>query len=153
MMGIVITSVCITQKSSAQAKISLNKPVIASSTESDNYPAANAVDANTTSIWSSGSSYKQFLYVDLGEVFDLTKVEITWGVGWRPIVFDIQYSLDAITWKTAATFKTETNTNDKQTFEGLKGKGKYVQFLGRGRGGKPGYRIADFSVYGNPAKK
>lgn len=145
---ILMSIVTINNKLDAQTKLSLNKPTLASGTESDNYASSYAVDADTTTKWSSAANYKQWLYVDLGAEYEIGKVTFLWADGWRPVVFDIQFSTDAVHWKTVDTFKAESNDNDSQVFDTLKGKARYVQFLGRGRGGKSGYRIADFSVYG-----
>ncbi len=148
LLFILIVMVVLNNKLGAQIKLSLNKPTVTSGTERDNYASSYAVDADTTTKWSSAISYKQWIYVDLGAEYEIGKVILLWADGWRPVVFDIQFSTDAIQWKTAAMFKAESNDKDSQVFDNLKGKARYVQFLGRGRGGKSGYRIADFSVYG-----
>jgi hypothetical protein len=58
--------------------IALNRPATASSTESAAYPAANAVDGNTATRWSSAFADNQWLQVDLGSARAINAVNLNW---------------------------------------------------------------------------
>src|SRR5438067_2048428 len=49
--------------------LALSRPVVASSEFSSQYAAANAVDGNASTRWSSTFSDPQWIYVDLGQRF------------------------------------------------------------------------------------
>lgn len=145
----IMIAVVITGDLWGQSKLSLNKPVTASSVENTSYPASYAVDASLTTKWSSSSSgYQQSLYVDLQGLYDISKISISWADGRYATVFDVQFSADASTWITIRTFPANTN-GGTMIIDGLFGKARYVKFNGRGRAvTTAGYRIADFSIYG-----
>ncbi|MBO9564023.1 MAG: discoidin domain-containing protein [Niastella sp.] len=131
--------------SHAQTLISANQPVTVSTTESGSYPGLNAVDGSTTTFWSSSNNnFNQWLYVDLGSISAVDKVEIAFADGRHATTLDVQFSNDAITWINAVT---ATNTQSSITFTGMGGYARYVKFNGRGRANSAGYRIADFRVW------
>lgn len=55
--------------------LALNRPVTFSSQPQPENPAASAVDGNTTTRWSA-SIYPQWIEVDLGAVYDISKTEV-----------------------------------------------------------------------------
>ena len=60
------------------ADLALNRPVVVSSLENSSYPAANAVDGNRATRWSSRFSDPQWIYVDLGATYNITEVRLNW---------------------------------------------------------------------------
>lgn len=134
----------------ASVNLALNKPVVVSSTEGAAYPGEQAVDGDTLTVWSSDDdSYRQSIYVDLGETYAIDKVVVRWADGFFASVYDILVSSDANNWSTI--FTNPDNTNPAVTVDdSLSGVGRYVQILGRGRGGGTRYRIAELEIYGVP---
>lgn len=132
--------------------LALHKTTTASTTESDSYPASNATDGNDSTKWSSSNNnYKQWLTVDLGKDYNITTVIIKWSDTYFSTSYDIQVSEDNVNWSTLRSAGSATErTVDSAT--GLTGKGRYVKFNGRGRGGGnqgSRYRIGEFEVYGH----
>ncbi len=130
--------------------LALDKPVVVSSAEGSGYPGEQAVDGDTLTVWSSSSdSYRQSIYVDLGETYTIGKVVVRWADGFFASVYDIMVSDDAANWSTI--FTNPDNTNATVTVDdNLSGVGRYVQIQGRGRGGGTRYRIAELEIYGEP---
>src|ERR1700735_1208189 len=72
-------------------------PATASSTESAAYPAADAVDGNTSTRWSSAFSDPQWLEVDLGASQTICEVTLDWEAAYAQ-AFQIQASADGTNW-------------------------------------------------------
>src|SRR5690242_1812413 len=83
------------------ADLALGKPVVASSTESSLSIVAPkyAVDGSQSTRWSSNWSDPQWIYVDLGSVYNVTAITLYWERAYGK-AFQIQVSGDAKTWKT-----------------------------------------------------
>src|SRR5260370_1047205 len=79
--------------------LALNKPATASSTENAGTPAADAVDGNTGTRWSSAFSDPQWLEVDLGSSQAICQVVLQWETAYAT-AFQIQTSADGTTWTT-----------------------------------------------------
>ncbi len=78
--------------------ICLNKPVTASSAHSA-YPAANAVDTNTTvSRWQSNTEEEEWFQVDMGEGASFDAVDIQWYSNGED--YDLLISDDGTEWNT-----------------------------------------------------
>jgi beta-glucanase (GH16 family) len=129
----------------ANPDLALNRPVVASSLENGSFPAANAVDGNSASRWSSQFSDPQWIYVDLGATFNITEVKLNWerAAGKNYL---IQVSADAINWTTIATI-TGNTTAGMHDYTGLSGAGRYVRIYGTARATPYGYSLYDFNVY------
>src|SRR5690348_8915637 len=83
------------------ANLALNRPVVASSTESAAaFPASAAVDGNAGTRWSSGFADNQYIYVDLGAVRSLTSVTIQWEPAYATS-YHVDLSNDAASWTTS----------------------------------------------------
>ena len=78
------------------------RPATASSTESTSFPAANAVDGDTGTRWSSAFSDPQSLQVDLGATHQLGQVVLNWETA-AASTYQIQTSNDATNWTTLYT--------------------------------------------------
>jgi hypothetical protein len=134
----------------SQANIAVAKPATASSIESSGYPAANAFDGDMTSRWSSQFTDNQWIYVDLGQRYDLCKVIIYWEAALGKD-FNIQVSDDAQTW---TTVDAVTNNTSQTSNLSLTGSGRYVRMQGVHRtavnGTLYGYSIYEMQVYGSP---
>src|ERR1035437_5595237 len=129
--------------SAASTLLSQGKPATASSTESAAYPAANAVDGNTSTRWSSAFSDPQWLQVDLGASASITQVVLNWEAAYAT-AFQIQTSPDGTTW--TPVYSTTTGTGGIQTLN-VTGTGRYVRMYGTVRATPYGYSLWEFSVY------
>jgi hypothetical protein len=73
------------------------KPTTASSVHSAAYAAANAVDGNPATYWSSTFADPAWIAVDLGEAHQLSHVRIIWETAYSK-EFAVQVSNDGQTW-------------------------------------------------------
>jgi hypothetical protein len=129
--------------------LALFHPAFASSLENASFPASNAVDGNSATRWSSQFSDPQWIYVDLGAVYNITDVKLNWEhAAGRD--YQIQVSFDAANWATIATI-TGNTTFGLHDYAGLSGSGQYVRMYGTARTTQYGYSLFDFNVYGDAA--
>ncbi|HEX8060963.1 MAG TPA: discoidin domain-containing protein [Cyclobacteriaceae bacterium] len=129
------------------ANLALNKTTTASSTESPSFPGSNAVDADTTTRWSSIAGDGEYLYVDLGQRMDLCGIKIKWESALGG-AFQIQVSDDAVTWQTLVTINGNTSPNTNLPIQGT---GRYIKMQGVRQATGFGYSIYDMQVYGEPS--
>ncbi|NUT08363.1 MAG: sialidase [Hamadaea sp.] len=129
----------------ADPLLSQGKPVTASSTENAGTPAANAVDGNTGTRWSSAFSDPQWIQVDLGATATVSQVVLQWEAAYAT-AFQLQVSADATTWTTV--YSTTTGTGGTQTLT-VNGTGRYVRLYGTARATAYGYSLWEFQVYGS----
>ncbi|HCT75807.1 MAG TPA: glycosyl hydrolase, partial [Micromonosporaceae bacterium] len=128
--------------------LALNKPVLVSSTESALYPGANAVDGSVSTRWSSAFSDPQWIRVDLGQPYDLSRVKLTWEAAYGS-GYQVQTSLDGTNFTAIRTVTGGDGGVDDIT--GLSGNGRYVRIYGTARGTAWGYSLFSFEVYGGGA--
>ncbi|HEX3783748.1 MAG TPA: discoidin domain-containing protein [Pseudonocardiaceae bacterium] len=124
--------------------LSQGKTATASSTESASFPAADAVDGDTGTRWSSAFSDPQWLEVDLGASHSISQVVLNWETAYGS-AFQIQTSTDGSTWTTV--YSTTTGTGGIQTLP-VSGTGRYVRMYGTARGTQYGYSLWEFQVEG-----
>lgn len=129
--------------------LALYKPVTVSSTEGD-HKGSLAVDGNLTGTrWGSEYSDPQWLYVDLGDTYNIDSINITWEGAYGKD-YEIQLSANATDWSTIKTI--EDNATLVNKFKHLNGSGRYVRIYGTARGSQWGYSIYELEVYGNQRK-
>ncbi|GAA0996224.1 lectin [Acrocarpospora macrocephala] len=126
--------------------LALNKPATASSVESGAYPASAAVDASTTTRWSSAFSDPQWIQVDLGATYTITRVRLVWEAAYGS-AYQIQTSPNGTTWTTARSVTGGNGGEDDNT--GLNNSTRYVRIYGTTRGTAWGYSLFTFEVYGS----
>ena len=124
--------------------LSQGKPATASSIENSSYPASQAVDASTTTRWSSQFSDPQWIRVDLGQRATIDRVILRWE-GAYGRAYQLQTSEDGTTW--TSIYSTTTSTGGLQTLA-VSGAGRYVRMYGTARGTSWGYSLYDFQVWG-----
>ncbi len=135
-----------TLTSAPSSNLALNRPATASSTESATFPAANAVDGNTTTTrWSSAFSDPQWIRVDLGTTQSINRVVLNWEAAYAT-AYQIQTSNDAATWTTI--FSTTTGNGATDDLTGLSGSGRYIRMNGTTRATAYGYSLWEFQVFG-----
>jgi beta-glucosidase-like glycosyl hydrolase len=131
------------------ANLALGKPVIASSTQSGAFPPAAVNDGNLTTRWESQYSDPQWIYVDLGQAVEVTRVKLTWESAYGK-AYQIQVSNDAANW--TPIYSTTTGDGGVDDLTGLKGYGRYVRMYGTVRALGYGYSPFEFEVYGVPVQ-
>jgi hypothetical protein len=132
----------------AATDLALNRPATASSLETGEYSADNAVDGSRSTRWSSDYRDPQWIYVDLGATYNIDEVVLNWETAYGR-AYQIQVSPDATNWTTV--YSTTTGTGDTDELRGLSGTGRYVRMYGTARGTPWGYSLWEFAVYGTPA--
>jgi hypothetical protein len=129
----------------------LNKPVVTSSVESGAGVPVNsalAVDGNRSTRWSSIYANNQWIYVDLGQRFDVQHVVLYWEVAYGKS-YTIDVSDNAQDWTTI--YNTSTSDGGTDDITGISGSGRYVRMNGLVRATQWGFSLYEFEVYGIPA--
>jgi len=124
--------------------LSQGHPATASSTENASFPAANAVDGNTGTRWSSAFSDPQWVRVDLGASHTISRVVLNWEAAFAT-AFQVQTSPDGTTWTTI--FSTTTGGGGNQDLT-VSGTGRFVRVNGTARATAFGYSLWEFQVFG-----
>merc|ERR1739848_368813 len=86
----------------AEANLALGCDAKASSEKNAERAAAHTVDGDPGTRWSSHYSDDQWLWVDLGSVHDLARVEVRWETA-HAKTYQIQGSCDGTAWTTFAS--------------------------------------------------
>jgi uncharacterized repeat protein (TIGR02543 family) len=125
---------------------SLNKPVVASSTAGGT--AAAAVDGNLTSRWTSNSTDNEWLFVDLGANFAISRVKLNWDTSFGSD-YDIQVA-DSGSGPWTTVRQVRNGDGGLDDLNALSAAGRYVRLLGIARSSANGYSLFEFGVYGTP---
>ncbi|MFE0257919.1 family 20 glycosylhydrolase [Streptomyces sp. NPDC059010] len=128
--------------------LAYNRPVTASSTETPSFPAAQAVDGDPATRWSSAHTDPSSITVDLGSNVPISRVVLRWEAAYGK-AYQIQTSTDGSTWTTRHS--TTEGDGDVDDLTGLTGTGRYVRMNGTQRGTTYGYSLYEFEVY-SPAR-
>jgi beta-glucanase (GH16 family) len=125
--------------------LALNKPVTCSPTPQ--FPCAEAVDGNTGTRWASAQGVDpQFIQVDLGATFNISRVVLIWEAAYAT-GYQVQISSSASgPWTNL--FSTTTGNGATDDLTGLSGSGRYVRMNGTARATQFGYSLWEFQVYG-----
>jgi len=118
--------------------------VTASSVENSVRAAANAVDGNNGTRWSSAFSDPQWIQVDLGGSRALNRVVLNWEAAYGR-AYQLQTSPDGTAWTTVYSTTTGNGGIDDLT---ISGNGRYVRMYGTQRATQYGYSLWEFDVYG-----
>jgi hypothetical protein len=134
---------------SVPTNIASNKPVTASSTETGNNVASNAVDGNYNTRWSSTYADNQWIRIDLGANYSVNRVKITWEAAYASN-YHIDISSDGNSWTTikSVSGKASSATDD---FTGLSGTGRYLRVWGVTRATQYGVSMWEVEAYGSAA--
>ncbi|ATB38421.1 carbohydrate-binding protein [Cystobacter fuscus] len=119
----------------------------ASSIENGGTPAANAIDGNLSTRWSSAFADPQYLQLDLGAAKKITGVRLTWEAAYGKD-YQVQVSNDAATWTTVATVVGGDGGVDDHT--GLSATARYVRIYGTKRSTGYGYSLFEVELFGTP---
>ncbi|WP_271189002.1 cellulose binding domain-containing protein [Dactylosporangium matsuzakiense] len=126
--------------------LALRRPVTASSAEGTGLAAANAVDGDRGTRWSSSYTDPQWIQVDLGAVRPVRQVILRWEAAYARS-YEVQTSADGTTWTTLAGTAAGDGGDDVLTVDGS---GRYVRMSGTTRGTAWGYSLYELEVYAVP---
>ena len=146
-LALALVSFVVVATGSAQAAgplISQGRPATASSAENATMAAANAVDGNPGTRWSSAFGDPQWIQVDLGQTAAIDQVTLSWEAAYAPFVPDPDLGQRS-SWTTV--YSTTTGAGGTQTLA-VSGSGRYVRMYGTARGTPYGYSLWEFGVYG-----
>ncbi|ATB31954.1 glycosyl hydrolase [Melittangium boletus] len=122
--------------------VALNRPASASSVE-QTLTAANAVDGNASTRWSSRAADDEWISIDLGSVRTIGRVLLNWEAA-AGRVFDVQVSSDGAQWTTV--YRELRGAGGKQDIP-LYASGRHIRMKGYGRATGYGYSLFEFEVY------
>jgi hypothetical protein len=130
-----------------ETDLAFSRPVTSSSDYSAEFGPANAVDATYSTRWSSQFSDPQWLAIDLGSTFNLTRVVLHWETAYAS-GYEIQLSSDGTSWTTAASVSGGDGGLDDVAISGT---GRYLRMYGTQRATQWGYSLWEVETYGTPA--
>lgn len=120
------------------------KPVTASGVEIPAFAAEYAVDGDATTRWSSGYSDPQWLQVDLGATYPISRVRLSWEAAWAR-AYQVQLSNDGTTWTTV--YSTAEGNGGDDDLTGLTGSGRYLRVHVTARGTPYWYSLWSVEAY------
>lgn len=126
--------------------IAAHKPAVASSIEVSQFPPELAFDEDESSgsRWSSKYTDNEWIYVDLGDSYNIGKVILKWESAFAK-GYKIQISDDAADWRDVYT--TNAGVGGTEIIKFPAENGRYVRMLGTKRSGTYGYSLYEFEVY------
>lgn len=104
--------------------LALGKPVTVSA-EQQYHVGADAVDGNVSSGWFAPGD-NNYIYVDLGQSYNICKIKIIWQIDGRGKEYKAQVSTDATNW--TDIFSRTNNTAITDSFA-VNGTGRYVRIF------------------------
>ena len=125
--------------------LALNKTVTVSSVEVPSLPGSYAVDGNTGTRWSSVFTDPQWIYVDLGADYNVSRVILNWEAAYAS-AYQIQVSNDTTNWTDVYSTTTGDGGIDDVSF--VSTSARYVRMYGTTRATQYGYSLWEFEVYG-----
>ncbi|MFE7393405.1 family 20 glycosylhydrolase [Streptomyces sp. NPDC057582] len=121
------------------------RPATASSLETPALPAADAVDGDAATRWSSAwTDNPQWISVDLGADRPVGRVRLVWEAAYAK-AYQVQTSADGSKWTTVRTVSDGDGGTDELTSLGAHG--RYLRILGTQRGTAWGYSLWSVSAY------
>ncbi|PID86997.1 MAG: hypothetical protein CSB13_01625 [Chloroflexi bacterium] len=128
-------------------RLAVGKTAVSSSNESGNLNAGKAVDDDLSTRWSSSYNDNEWIYVDLGARYDISRVIINWEDAYGRD-YRIQVSDNSAQWTTLRGIRGSNGGRDD--IQDLDGTGRFVRMRGLHRGTEWGYSIWEFEVCGTP---
>lgn len=131
----------------ARRNLAEGRPVKASSVlslDGYTYRAEFAVDGKPDTRWSSEFRDPQWLAVDLGASYTISRVELVWETAFGK-AYSIEVSLDGENWKTIHT--TTRGAGKSETIRFAPTQARWVRIYGTQRGTPFGYSLWDFRVF------
>lgn len=129
-----------------QESLALGRPVTTSSIDDPARTGEMAVDGNAGTRWGSQWSEPEWIAVDLGASYDLSRVVIDWETAFAS-GYEIQTSPDGDTWTTVLTV---TDGNGFFDDIDLSGTGRHVRLYATERATQWGFSLYELEIYGTP---
>ncbi|OLT46136.1 discoidin domain-containing protein [Cellulosimicrobium sp. CUA-896] len=127
--------------------LALGRPVTTSSTDDPARTGDMAVDGNAGTRWGSGWSEPEWIAVDLGASYDLSRVVVDWETAYAS-AYEIQTSPDGETWTTVHTVTDGDGFFDRLDVSGT---ARHVRLYATERATQWGFSIYELEIYGTPA--
>ena len=127
----------------AGVNLALHRPVYSSSQEGDAFSAISAVDGAQSTRWASSWSDPQWIYVDLGVPYKITKVVLRWEAYAKN--YEIQMSDDARQWQ--SIYHTTQGKGGTEAID-LQGTGRYLRVYMTARSTEYGDSLYELEAYG-----
>jgi hypothetical protein len=129
----------------AQKNVAKGKPVCASSSLSGS-PTVHTTDGSTSTRWSSvAGTDKQWIYVDLGQRYPISRVRLSWDTAYAS-EYTIQTLTSGTTWTTI--YKTTAGNGGVDDIRNLSGLGRHVRVFAQKRGTQlSNYSLREIEVY------
>jgi endoglucanase Acf2 len=141
--------------SSTGVNLALNKTAVSSSNEADGLGAQYVVDGVAGTRWSSNwaantDNHPEYVYVDLGQAYNINKVNISWDVAYAA-AYEIQVCSANPTvensWSRVAEVTNGTGGNAELTFATISA--RYVRVYCKQTSTPWGYSFKEIEVYGS----
>ncbi|MFD2797112.1 discoidin domain-containing protein [Promicromonospora vindobonensis] len=127
--------------------LALGRPVTTSSIDDPARTGEMAVDGNAGTRWGSRWSEPEWIAVDLGASYDLSRVVIDWETAFAS-GYEIQTSPDGETWTTVHTVTDGDGLFDDID---LSGTGRHVRLYATERATQWGFSLYELEIYGTPS--
>ena len=102
------------------------------------------MDGNPATRWSSAWSDPQWISVDLGSVYSITLVRLSWEAAYARS-YEIQTSVDNTSWTALYATTSGDGGVDEATVTGT---GRWVRVFGTQRATKYGYSLWELEIFG-----
>lgn len=123
--------------------VALNAEVTQSGCEGDGTHARYAVDGNNDTRWSSNFDDDAWMIIDLGQVYNINRVNITWETAYGAD-YDILVSENGVTWTTVKELRNQDGGTDNISFNEVNA--RFVKLQGVRRATGYGYSIWELQV-------
>lgn len=127
--------------------LALGRPVTTSSIDDPARTGDKAVDGNAGTRWGSGWSEPEWIAVDLGASYDLSRVVVDWETAYAS-AYEIQTSPDGETWTTVHTVTDGDGFFDRLDVSGT---ARHVRLYATERATQWGFSIYELEIYGTPS--
>ena len=129
-----------------QRNLALTRPAYASSVASSTNSAHKITDGDSATFWkSAGSPEKQWIYVDLGQRYTVSRLRLTWGESYASH-YQIQTLISGTTWTNIHS--TVNGDGGIDEISGLTGLGRHARIFATRRGtSASGYTLKEVEVY------
>ncbi|MEV0890976.1 discoidin domain-containing protein [Promicromonospora sp. NPDC050262] len=127
--------------------LALGRPVTTSSIDDPTRTGEMAVDGNAGTRWGSQWSEPEWIAVDLGASYDLSRVVIDWETAYAS-GYEIQTSTDGESWTTVNTVTDGDGFFDDID---LSGTGRHVRLYATERATQWGFSVYELEIYGTPS--
>lgn len=126
--------------------LALGKNVVSSSNEDTSLVAANAVDGDVSTRWSSAWRDGEWIMIDLGKLYNVSYLTIDWEAAFAS-KYTVSWSQDNVTWNDALTFGTSVAAS--QTHMMYNRPIRYIKITANTRGTSYGASIYEIGVFGS----